>query len=152
MVLEPTPSQTVGPYFTIGLGVPQNELVADDDPRAVRITGRVLDGAGIAVPDALVEIWQATAGWGRCATDADGRYAFVATRPGPIAMLVFARGLLKPVLTRISFPGETGGDRVLAAIEDASLRQTLVAVEADGGLQFDVRLQGDDQTAFFAVN
>jgi protocatechuate 3,4-dioxygenase alpha subunit len=151
MSLEPTPSQTVGPYFTIGLGVPQNELVAADDPNAVRLTGQVLDGAGACVPDALVEIWQASAGWGRCATDADGRYEFTATRPGPVALIVFARGLLKPVLTRVSFPSEADGDPILSAIEDEALRATLVAAERDGALEFDVRLQGDDQTAFFVL-
>ena len=151
MRVASTPSQTVGPYFTIGLGVPQNELVSADASNAVRLTGRVVDGAGDGVPDALVEIWQASAGWGRCATDAEGRYAFTATRPGPVAVLVFARGLLKPVLTRICFPGETDGDPILSAIEDEALRATLVAAERAGAMHFDVHLQGDDQTAFFSL-
>ena len=61
-----TPSQTAGPYLSIGLlrELVPTELVEPDDPRAIRIRGRLLDGAGEGVPDGLVEIWQA---------DADGR-------------------------------------------------------------------------------
>jgi protocatechuate 3,4-dioxygenase alpha subunit len=160
---EPTPSQTVGPYFSLGLlDLPASELV----PRGIRITGRVLDGAGEPVPDAMVEIWQAdeqgryrTAfGWGRSGCDEDGRYSFVTCKPGRVAgqaphvtVMVFARGLLKPVLTRMYFPDEdeaNAADRVLSAVDDAS---TLVARAVDGGLEFDVRLQGDAETVFFAV-
>src|SRR5205823_6937157 len=80
--LTPTPSQTVGPFFSFGLcGRPCNE-VASGGP--VRIEGRVLDGAGQPVPDAMVELWQADAscayrpafGWGRCGTDPEGRVGF----------------------------------------------------------------------------
>jgi protocatechuate 3,4-dioxygenase alpha subunit len=160
---ELTPSQTVGPYFALGLlDPPANELV----PHGIRITGRVLDGAGEAVPDAMVEIWQADEegryridfGWGRSGCDHDGRYWFVTSKPGPVegqaphlTMMVFARGLLKPVLTRMYFPDEeyaNASDRVLSAVDDAS---TLVARAVDGGLEFDVRLQGDAETVFFAV-
>ncbi len=86
----------------------------------------MLDSAGAPVPDGLVEIWQADAegrydggwGWGRCATDADGHFAFTTVKPGAVrepdgsiqaphvTMLCFARGLLKPVLTRIYFADE----------------------------------------------
>ena len=67
-------------------------------------------------------------------------------------MLVFARGLLKPVRTRLYFPDEAANaeDRVLAAVPEAE-RAGLVARPVDGGLEFDVRLQGDEQTTFFAV-
>ena len=66
-------------------------------------------------------------------------------------MLVFARGLLKPVLTRMYFPDEeetNSRDEVLATVPAAE-RATLVAAADGDGLRFDVRLQGDDQTAFF---
>ena len=157
---EPTPSQTVGPYFALGLA-----------PRtgsgAIRLQGRVLDGAGEPVPDALVELWQADAegryrgdfGWARSGTDAEGRYAFEIVKPGPVGgqaphltMLVFARGLLKPVLTRMYFPDEedaNAADRVLQGAGEG--QASLVARSLDGALEFDVRLQGDDQTVFFAV-
>lgn len=156
-----TPSQTVGPYFTLGL-IDANELVAD----GLRITGRVLDGAGEPVPDAIVEIWQADEagryrpdfGWGRSGCDAEGRYSFTTCKPGSVdgqaphlTMLVFARGLLKPVLTRMYFPDEeeaNARDPVLSAVDDPT---TLVARSVADGLAFDVRLQGDGETVFFAV-
>jgi protocatechuate 3,4-dioxygenase, alpha subunit len=162
-VAEQTPSQTVGPYFSLGLlEPPANELVQD----GIRITGRILDGAGEPVPDALVEIWQADEdgryrpefGWGRSGCDAEGRYSFVTRKPGAVngqaphlTVLVFARGLLKPVLTRMYFPDEqaaNGNDPVLAALDDGS---SLVARATDDGLEFDIRLQGDAETVFFAV-
>jgi protocatechuate 3,4-dioxygenase, alpha subunit len=162
-VAEATPSQTVGPYFSLGLlEPPANELV----PGGLTITGRVLDGAGEPVPDAIVEIWQADDdgryrgdfGWGRSGCDEEGRYAFVTCKPGPVedqaphlTVMVFARGLLKPVLTRMYFPDEEDAnaqDRVLSALDDAS---TLVARSTGDGLEFDIRLQGDAETVFFAV-
>lgn len=165
MTLEPTPSQTVGPFFRLGLCERlYSEVVAGG---AVRIEGRVLDGAGDPVPDALVEIWQADEtgtyrgdfGWGRCGTEADGRYAFTTVKPGAVegqaphlVVLVFARGLLKPVLTRMYFPDDPhDGEPVLSALAHEE-RETLVAEGGDDGvLRFDVRLQGDRQTAFFAL-
>jgi protocatechuate 3,4-dioxygenase alpha subunit len=160
---EATPSQTVGPYFSLGLlEPPANELV----PGGLTITGRVLDGAGEPVPDAIVEIWQADEegryrgdfGWGRSGCDEEGRYAFVTCKPGPVedqaphlTVMVFARGLLKPVLTRMYFPDEEDAnaqDRVLSALDDAA---TLVARSTGDGLEFDIRLQGDAETVFFAV-
>jgi protocatechuate 3,4-dioxygenase, alpha subunit len=163
VLAEPTPSQTVGPYFSLGLlDPPANELVPD----GIRITGRVLDGAGDPVPDAMVEIWQADEegryrpdfGWGRSGCDEDGRYSFVTLKPGAVArqaphltVMVFARGLLKPVLTRMYFPDEDDAnaeDRILSAVDHPS---TLVARAIDGGLEFDIRLQGEGETVFFAV-
>ncbi len=158
MSLERTPSQTVGPFFSIGLsGRAANEVVPSGTPGAVRIEGRVLDGAGDSVPDAMVEIWPV---WARCGTDDDGRYSFVTRRPeagrgeaAHLTMLVFARGLLKPVLTRIYFPDEPANDQdpVLLGIPDADERATLVAVADGDVLRFDVRLQGEHQTAFFSL-
>ena len=66
-------------------------------------------------------------------------------------VLTFARGLLKPVLTRIYFPDEeqaNAEDPVLSAVGDPS---TLIASAGEEGLQFDIRLQGDRETVFFAV-
>jgi protocatechuate 3,4-dioxygenase, alpha subunit len=156
-MLERTPSQTVGPFFEVALCVRvQNEIVAADAPDALRIEGRILDGSGEPVPDAMVEIWPE---WGRCGTDGEGRYSFVTRRPPPagaqaphLAMLVFARGLLKPVLTRLYFPGEPANahDPVLLGISDDE-RATLVAHAEEGVLRFDVHLQGERQTAFFAL-
>jgi protocatechuate 3,4-dioxygenase, alpha subunit len=132
-----TPSQTVGPFFSFGLcREPQNELPGG----SVRVSGLVLDGEGAPVADALVEVWDPALGFGRCGTDSDGEFTFLlplATRR--LEVMVFARGLLKPVLTRLYTPDAAG------AAEDA----TMVA-RADGdGLRFDVHLQGEQETAFF---
>lgn len=172
---SPTPSQTVGPFF--GYALPYGDgprVVPEWHPGAIRIHGRVLDGAGEPLPDALLEIWQTGpdgrvpgalgalarggrgfAGFGRCPTDADGRYWFSTLKPGGpvpyIAVLLFARGLLKPVATRLYFPGEGGNDTdpVLSAIP-ADRRDTLVAVrEDDRSYRFDVHLQGERETVFF---
>lgn len=169
MSLAQTPSQTAGPFFSLGLCTrAQNELVAPSDPGAVRITGRVLDGEDVCVPDAIVEIWQADAGgvyrndfgWGRCGTDGEGGYSFSTVKPGPVeghspqlTMLVFARGLLKAVHTRMYFPDEddaNAADAVLSALDPVE-RAALVAQPEDGALRFDIRLQGEGQTTFFAV-
>jgi protocatechuate 3,4-dioxygenase, alpha subunit len=172
-VVEPTPSQTVGPFFSFGLCSDEKAaLVPADAPEAIRITGRVLDGEGKPVPDAMVEVWQADVegryradfGWGRSGCDAEGRYSLVICKPGRVpdgngglqaphlSLLVFARGLLKPVHTRLYFPGEEANadDRVLVAVPDRD-RSTLVARAVEGGLEFDISLQGDEQTTFFAV-
>jgi protocatechuate 3,4-dioxygenase alpha subunit len=166
MAAEPTPSQTVGPFFSFGLCVrPHHELVEPGRADALRVEGRVLDGAGAPVIDAMVEIWQADAegghrdgfGWGRSGTDAVGRYAFVTVKPGGegapfIAVLVFARGLLKPVMTRIYFPDEpaNASDPLLAALTAAE-RAGLTAVAENGGVRFDIHLQGERQTTFLAL-
>ena len=98
-----TPSQTVGPYLSIGLPWPDGpDVVAEGTPGAFLLHGVVTDGAGDPVPDALVETWQADPagrfdhpddprgavsgfrGFGRCPTDDSGRYAIRTLRPGPV--------------------------------------------------------------------
>ena len=99
MTLGRTPSQTVGPFFTIGLcRERQNEVVPGG---SIRVVGQVLDGNGVAVNDALIELWQPE-GWGRCSTDEDGRFEFVTERPegGYAEVMLFARGLLRHLVTR----------------------------------------------------
>jgi protocatechuate 3,4-dioxygenase, alpha subunit len=186
-VALPTPSQTVGPFFHIGLPTDgRHELVAPDSPHAVRLEGIVLDGEGDAVADALIELWQANRagryahpedareevpledgfrGFGRSATDAEGRFRFVTVKPGPvpgpggriqaphIEVSVLARGLLKRLATRIYFPDEAEANAVDAVLSslDPELRSTLVAREDGGALRFDIRLQGDGETVFFDV-
>jgi protocatechuate 3,4-dioxygenase alpha subunit len=99
MTLGRTPSQTVGPFFTIGLcRERQNEVVPGG---SIRVVGQVLDGNGVAVNDALIELWQPE-GWGRCGTDEEGRFEFVTERPegGYAEVMLFARGLLRHLVTR----------------------------------------------------
>jgi protocatechuate 3,4-dioxygenase alpha subunit len=129
VTLPRTPSQTVGPYYEIGLcRRPENELVAD----GVRLVGRLLDGQEEPVNDGVIEIWDATRRlWGRCGTDAEGRFSFLIAPDTPhVEAYVFARGLLRHQLTRIE-------------LSDAE--------KEDGAFRFDIRLQGDRQTVFFAV-
>ncbi len=173
-----TPSQTVGPFFRFGFAwMDQADLIAPGSVGAVTLVGQVTDGDGAPVPDAVIEIWQADAdgqfprgtdgpwhGFGRSLTDDQGRYRFTTVRPGRvdgrqaphIDVSVFARGLLQRVVTRIYLPDEVeanAGDPVLAALEP-DRRATLVAeaVDAVDGSQlaFDIRLQGDQETVFFA--
>ncbi len=164
MPLPATPSQTIGPFFHIGLDVPGTEcLVPAGHPEGVRITGRVLDGAGAVVSDALIEVWDGQGRrFGRCATDAEGRYHFLVVKPaGDLAgeaphldVSLFARGLLDRLVTRIYFPDEetaNAGDPVLSTIADPRARASLVAHAEPEGLSFDIYLQGEQETVFFAL-
>lgn len=160
MTLAPTPSQTVGPYYAIGLcRRPDNELVPRDAPGAVTLVGTLFDGTGEPIVDGVIEVWDAVGGrWGRSGTDAQGRFFFQVAKPeaGPhgaprLDVYVFARGLLKHQLTRIYFPDEqeaNAADPVLAGLS-ASDRATLVAEGEDGALRFDIRMQGERATVFF---
>src|SRR5919199_2083093 len=106
--LSLTPTQTVGPFFSNCLlrsDALRNSLVTPDTPgERIRIEGRVLDGDGAPVPDAMVEIWQANAygrynhpadrrelpldpkftGFGRSGTGEDGAFWFETVKPGPV--------------------------------------------------------------------
>jgi protocatechuate 3,4-dioxygenase alpha subunit len=163
-----TPSQTVGPFFAIALPWPDGPFVVPDaTPGAIRLHGVVLDGAGEPVPDALVETWQAGPdgrfdgfrGFGRCPTDGGGRWAIVTLKPGRleghaphVAVSVFARGLLDRVVTRIYFADEdNAGDPVLAGLGDAERATLLARAEGEDGYRFDIHLQGERETVFFAV-
>jgi protocatechuate 3,4-dioxygenase alpha subunit len=107
---------------------------------------------------------EAFSGFGRSDTVDGGAFAFVTVKPGPVPgpdgsvqaphvmVSVFARGLLKRLITRVYFPDEgeaNDQDPVLSCIEDPTLRDSLVAREQGGVLRFDIHLQGEDQTAFF---
>jgi protocatechuate 3,4-dioxygenase alpha subunit len=185
--LRATTSQTVGPFFDIGL---RRFCCADltapgISGEKIAIEGRVLDGDGIPVPDAVLEIWQSNAdgkyahpddtqakpieaafrGYGRIATDEQGRFRIITIKPGPvpgpqgsmqaphIAVSVFMRGLLKRLVTRIYFPNDArqANDPVLTLVDPAR-RATLIAKITPGdanSLHWDVILQGPEETVFF---
>lgn len=179
-----TPSQTVGPFFSYALtsrrscpgSLLRNDLVDDDTPGLrIRIVGRVLDGGGNRVPDAMIEIWQADhrgcfpqgsssfRGFGRAGTDANGRFSFRTIKPGPTALgaapylnvVVFARGMLNHAFTRIYFSDEQKANRadaVLSCIPIAR-RPSLIAAKRrnadEATYDFTIRLQGDGETVFF---
>jgi protocatechuate 3,4-dioxygenase alpha subunit len=105
-------------------------------------------------------------GFGRSGTDAGGKFSFVTIKPGPvpgpdggmqaphIMVSVFARGLLRRVVTRIYFPDEEGAnanDPILSSIDAPDLRKTLIARDEGDALRFDIHLQGENQTAFFEL-
>jgi protocatechuate 3,4-dioxygenase alpha subunit len=163
VTLPLTPSQTTGPFLAIGLPwVDGPYVVPEGTPGTITIGGRVLDGAGEPVSPVA-----GFRGFGRCPTDAAGRYRLLTLRPGRLPsadggweaphldVSVFARGLLDRVVTRIYFPDEQAAnlaDPVLGAITDPDRRATLIAA-AEPGLpgqfRFDIRLQGERETVFF---
>jgi protocatechuate 3,4-dioxygenase alpha subunit len=135
-----TPSQTIGPFFHVAIApdVPAH-LTPGAGPDAVTVEGRIFDGAGAPVADGLVEAWDEQGGFGRCATDPDGHYAFVIAATDHLSLRVFARGLLCGLHTRC----------YLHAAEDVPAG--LVAAPTATGFRFDIHLQGDAETPFFAL-
>lgn len=153
MKLIPTPSQTVGPFFSIGL----EPLCQDVDaalaaaPDSFALQGAVLDGSKEPIPDCVLEFFAATF-FARVATTSQGKYR-VAVPPNSkmCEVLVFMRGLLKPTLTRVYFDES-------ALMKDAALQNvpsnrvaTLVARRLAGGKQheWNVVMQGENETVFF---
>ena len=136
MALQLTPSQTVGPYFSIGMTWADGAyVVPPGTPGAIWLRGSVLDGNGEPIPDAVVESWQADRegrfahpedprggtdfrGFARAPTDREGRFGILTLKPGPVPgpngatqaphmdLSVFARGLLNRVVTRVYFADE----------------------------------------------
>ncbi|MGA2981223.1 MAG: protocatechuate 3,4-dioxygenase subunit alpha [Terriglobales bacterium] len=189
MSLMTTTSQTVGPFFKIGLEWLNRDNLVNEGVSGERVTiqGRVFDGDGVPVPDAILEIWQANAhgkydhpedtqnkplepgfkGYGRVPVSAEGVFRFVTIKPGPVpgpngkeqaphlAISIFMRGLLKRLVTRMYFPDDTrnADDSILNLVEPAR-RPTLIAKKTAGSpgtLEWNVVLQGPDETVFFDV-
>ena len=177
--LTPTPGQTVGPFY--GYALPfehDNELVPPGSARAVQLTGTVYDGAGDPVPDAILEIWQPDehgtvprqtgslrrnsftfTGFGRAAVDPEGEFSFSTVNPGPtevgkapfISVVIFARGLLNRLFTRIYLPEDTAAlaaDPLLSSLDEDERTRLIATRGADGSLHFDIRLQGEEETPF----
>ncbi len=180
--LIPTSSQTVGPYFRIGMEYlcACAPPVSSETATCITIRGRVLDRDGAPVPDALLEFWSSPAnarnscpdsnpaelseGFRRAATDPGGGFSVALPRPQPVPLedgamqaphllvLVFARGLLRNLISRVYLDDEPGNlaDPVLLTIP-AQRRPTLIARrDGENSFRWDVRLQGDDETVFFA--
>lgn len=164
-----TPGQTIGPFFAGALRFPGDNMLVDaTHPGAIRLHGKVFDGADEPISDGLVELWQAGpdgamprpgqpfTGWGRCGTDPAGRYEFTTLAPGspagaPVffALTVFARGLLDRLFTRAYLPGtDLAGEPALAGLH-ADRRATLLAAAEANGYRFDIHLQGRRETVFF---
>jgi protocatechuate 3,4-dioxygenase alpha subunit len=153
-----TPSQTVGPFFHEALRWRDGGKVATGSsaPRIV-LTGKLVDGGGNPVGDAMVEAWQADPpGFGRVETAKDGTYRFETARPTgalpSIDITIFARGLLKALRTRVYLAAEdkVRRDPLLAPLAGSPRLRTLVATpDGDTRFRWDVRLQGEGETVFF---
>lgn len=180
MSLIPSASQTVGPFFNFALttnsdlGILAREGVPG---QRIRLEFRVIDGDGVpARGDCMIELWQADSagryarttefcGFGRLETDHNGCCVFETVKPGRVAgldgglqaphinVIVFARGLLKHLHTRVYFAGEPANvDDPVLALVPAERRATLLAqppAGEPGTWRFPIRLQGEDETVFF---
>ncbi|HEY4999854.1 MAG TPA: protocatechuate 3,4-dioxygenase subunit alpha [Usitatibacter sp.] len=171
--MERTPSQTIGPYFHEGLRWPDGGKVAfTENGKRIVLSGRIVDGAGNPVGDAMVETWQRSAqgsapapatgsanpsGFGRVETAKDGTFRIETSLPGGappfIDVAIFARGLLKALRTRVYLAPESDArrDPAMAPLAASPRLKTLVATAvSDSEYRWDVRLQGEGETVFFA--
>lgn len=175
--MSATASQTIGPFWH-GLAHPEwadlTRFADAHDGERITVAGVITDGLDQVVADACVEIWQsdpvadaAFPGFGRCATDAEGRFRFITYKPGPtpsvpggnslqaphLALAIFARGLLHHLCTRLYFEGEAlnQSDPLLSTLPDAD-RATLIARhEGEGAWRLNIRLQGEGETVFLDI-
>jgi protocatechuate 3,4-dioxygenase, alpha subunit len=168
-----TPSQTIGPYFHEALRWRDGGKVAFAEAgERIILTGRIFDGAGEPVGDAMLETWQRSPqgktpagaqgaanphGFGRVETAKDGTYRIETSMPGGAApsidIAIFARGLLKPLRTRVYLAAEdkVRADPAMKPIAASPRLKTLVASTSGAGeYRWDVRLQGEGETVFFA--
>jgi protocatechuate 3,4-dioxygenase alpha subunit len=172
-----TPSQTVGPFFSIGMDAfLRQEIAGDAGGQRVTVRGRVLDGDAQPVPDAVLEIWAPgagaekttadgyPAGFGRIATNERGEFQFAVTsharreQDGAVhaphlAVVIFMRGLLRHLVTRVYFADDAANehDPVLQLVAP-DRRATLIAAALPGKpaeFSWDIHLQGENETVFF---
>lgn len=171
--MQRTPSQTIGPFFHESLRWRDGGKVAfAEGGKRIVLTGRVVDGAGDPVGDALLETWQHSAkgstpapaagaanahGFGRVETAKDGSFRVETSMPGgdapSIDVTLFARGLLKPLRTRVYLASEENArrDPMMSALASSPRLKTLIATATgDGEFRWDMRLQGEGETVFFA--
>ena len=175
MTVERTPSQTIGPFFHEALRWPDGEHVQfAERGEPITLTGRLLDGAGDPLADSLIETWQLSPsgkvpaaaagdtrphGLGRVETAKDGTYRIETSMPGApdgsapfIHVMVFARGLLKPLRTRVYLADESRvrAEPLLRSLSGSARLNTLIAKREGSVYRWDIRLQGPGETVFFA--
>jgi protocatechuate 3,4-dioxygenase, alpha subunit len=184
--IDLTPSQTVGPFFAYGITAEQygygytqianDKLIRDERLKGnrIQVTGRVIDGAGNPIPDAVIEIWQGDStgsytnpsfrGFGRVGTGTsqDNSFEFETIKPGSIGneaphinVIVLMRGLLTHAFTRIYFSDEEEANRRDPVLNSIAIerRKTLIAQKVQDShtvrYRFDIHMQGDNETVFF---
>jgi len=181
--LVPTGEATIGPFFPrryVDAGA--NDLTQLEDRKAdgeaIEIFGTVRQEDGTPLDNLVVEIWQADAnglyrhpadprhreadpkffGWGRAATDKQGRYAFRTILPGAprgrarhINFMLMFSGLMRILKTTMFFPGEQANeaDPVYSAVPKARRKLLVAREEAPGRYRFDLKLRGEHETPFF---
>jgi protocatechuate 3,4-dioxygenase, alpha subunit len=173
-----TSSQTIGPFWHLIEHAEWADLTRfGATGTRITLTGSVIDGDGNPVTDAAVELWQADPpaddrfpGFGRCRTDAEGKFRFTTLKPGPLAgrgnaqqaphfaITLHARGLLKHLVTRAYFADDplNETDPLLSSIDDPKRRATLIA-RSDGAdrWRIDIRMQrgpgAETETVFLDV-
>lgn len=172
----PASSQTVGPYFRIGLEYLMNRSPVPSLVPAgmIEIRGRVLDRDRVPVPDAMLEFWNGAGartlpdenesesgipkGFRRVATDEKGEFALAIARSAfpdaHLLVLVFARGLLRHLISRMYLADEANNDNDAVLLRVPPERRATLIARADekqpGLYWWDVVLQGIDETVFFA--
>ena len=171
---ERTPSQTIGPFFHDALRWRDGgKVVFAERGKRIVLTGRIVDGVGQPVADAMLETWQQSPqgstpaaaqgtsnphGFGRVETAADGTFRIETSMPGgavpSIDVAIFARGLLKAVRTRVYLAAEeqVRADPLLKPLCSSPRLKTLIATACgEAEYRWDVRLQGERETVFFAI-
>jgi protocatechuate 3,4-dioxygenase alpha subunit len=160
MKFIPTASQTVGPFFSIGLApLYQNGSTASaSSEEKITIRGTVFDADHLPIPDAILEFWGPNE-FARVPTAEDGTFAVSVEMPfvGPTRaqhfdVLIFMRGLLKPVYTRVYFgtSDAIANDSILKLVPQARIA-TLFAASNGSPSQFvwNIVMQGENETVFF---
>jgi protocatechuate 3,4-dioxygenase alpha subunit len=171
-----TPSQTVGPYFAYGLTPEQysydfKSLVGnimvdpEENPNTIKIAGKIYDGENNLIPDAMIELWQndgVNRFFGRfgTGTEKENQFIFETIKPKSvngqapyITAILFMRGQLIHSYTRIYFSDEESlneQDAVLNGIP-AERRNTIIAQKKENFYEFNINMQGKNETVFFDV-
>ena len=174
--LKQTPSQTIGPYFAFGLTPAQykydfknladNHMVdTTSEKNIIVITGKIFDAENNPISDAMIELWQNDGErklFGRfgTGTDPENRFVFHTIKPTSvdgqapyINVIIFMRGQLIHSYTRIYFSDEqqlNEKDSTLMTIPQER-RNTLIAEGKDGHYEFNIQMQGADETVFFDI-
>jgi len=159
MKLIPTASQTVGPFFSIGLAPLCQNPTTISPAKTISIRGTIFDGDGKPIPDAVLEFWSPEE-FARVPTADDGSFSVILNKPPSqsdnaglkqFEVLIFMRGLLKPVYTRAYLAdAETlKGDATLKVIPTERVATLAAKRTAPNEYEWNIFMQGESETVFF---